>query len=143
MQSGPEPVGDTTSPLFALQAQGDPLCRVDPASRRTKHDNRALVVGKYETVPIGQRLQLKVMKMETNESPLEDVAIGHLMRRAYGTMHAVKLLEALSDDTLWSDSCTIAECIEDVAGALGWKHERLVRYMLEISVWIGVQKGPL
>lgn len=41
-QSGTEPVGDTTSPSFALQAQGDPLCRVDrprgPQERATYGD---------------------------------------------------------------------------------------------------------
>ena len=101
------------------------------ASRRTNR-NYALVVGKYETVPVGQRLQLKVMKMETNTYNLERAELGDLVRRAEATISVVTLLDCLEDSTLWTDSCTIAECIEDVARALGWKHERLVRYMLEI-----------
>lgn len=49
-----------------------------------------------------------------------EARLNDLYRRALATTGAVTLLEALQDDTLWSDSCTIAECVQDIANALGW-----------------------
>src|SRR5690606_20824190 len=66
-----------------------------------------------------------IQEYDVGEARLND-----LYRRALATTGAVTLLEALQDDTLWSDSCTIAECVQDIANALGWHHDGLVAYML-------------
>lgn len=55
-----------------------------------------------------------------------------LQRRAVAVLRAIELLDTLHNDTLWSDSCTIAECIESLVEALGWRHAGLVNYMLDI-----------
>lgn len=38
----------------------------------------------------------------------------------------------MQDDTLWSDSCTIADAIQDVVDALGWRWAGLVSHTLDI-----------
>jgi len=53
-----------------------------------------------------------------------------LQRRANAVLRTIVLLDVLNDDTLWSDSCTVAKCIQDIAGVLGWHHEGLVAHML-------------
>lgn len=53
-----------------------------------------------------------------------------LQRRAHAVLRTIELLDALTSDLLWSDSCSIAESIQDVVEALGWQHEGLSSYIL-------------
>lgn len=58
--------------------------------------------------------------------------VHNIQRQAIAVLRTIELLDLLHADALGYDSCDIAECIAEIAAALGFRHAGLVGYMLNI-----------